>query len=162
MTISSNGKTVSPRQRRAKLKGETTVEVENNQGHSLNQDQVEQGANLSVQVENSDKQEVVGTLAVAGVRPIAGSDLEVSQTVSIAGLRPIGISHLQVVDTMNVMGIRPIGANTIHVVDSINLSGIRPIASSALVVSSSYSVMGNRPVASNTTDDSDSLMGFID
>ncbi|WP_066423744.1 hypothetical protein [Anabaena sp. 4-3] len=162
MTISSNGKTVSPRQRRAKLKGETTVEVENNQGHSLNQEQVTEGANLAVQGENSDKKEVVGTLAVAGVRPIAGSDLHVAETMSVAGLRPIGTSSLQVVETMNVMGIRPIAANTIQVVDSINLSGIRPIASSSLVISSNYSIMGNRPVASNIIDDSDSLMGFID
>jgi hypothetical protein len=162
MTISTNGKTVSPRQRRAKLKGETTVEVENNQGHSSNQEQVEKGANLPVQLEKSNKQEVVGTLAVAGERPITSSDLEIAHTFSSAGIRPIGVSHLEVVETMNIMGIRPIGANTFQVMDSINLSGIRPISSSALVISSNYSVMGNRPVAPNETDDSDSLMGFID
>lgn len=162
MTISTNGKTVSPRQRRAKLKGETTVEVENNQGHSLNEEQVEKGANLPVQIEKSNKQEVVGKLAIAGERPIVGSDLQVSQTFSSAGLRPIGVSHLEVVETMNVMGIRPIAANTIKVVDSINLSGIRPISSSALVISSNYSVMGNRPVAPNDIDDSENLMGFLD
>jgi len=153
MAISSTGKAASPRQRRAKLKGETTVEVENNQGQAVNNEQSTQDTN------NSDKP---GTLAIAGVRPIAGSDLQVAETVSIAGIRPISASNLEVVETINVMGIRPIAANTIKVVDSINLSGLRPIASSSLVVSSSYSVMGNRPVASNIIDDSEILMGFID
>jgi hypothetical protein len=160
MTISSTGKTVSPRQKRAKLKGESTVEVDNNQSQSLNKDQAEANGGLSA--EKSEQKEIVGTLAISGVRPIAGSDLQVAETISVAGIRPISTSSLQVVDTMNIMGIRPIGANTIDVVDSINLSGIRPIASSSLVISSSYSSMGNRPVASNTIDDSDGLMGFID
>lgn len=158
MTISSTGKTVSPRQKRTRLKGETTVEVENNQGQSLNKDKLESNAESSV--EASEQKEVHGTLAVAGERPIASSDLEVAQTISVAGLRPIGISHLQVIETMNVMGIRPITAHTFHIVDSINLSGIRPIGASTLVVASNYSVMGNRPVASNTIDDSDTLMGL--
>jgi hypothetical protein len=155
MSISSTGKAISPRQKRAKLKGETTVEVENNQGDKLNTDKVEQGKDLPVQ-------DTQGKMVVAGVRPIASSDLQVAETVSIAGIRPIGISSLQIVDTINVMGIRPIGANTIKVVDNINLSGNRPIASSALVVSQTYSVMGNRPVASNEIDDSENLMGFLD
>ncbi|MBE9007264.1 hypothetical protein IQ259_19880 [Fortiea sp. LEGE XX443] len=153
MSISSTGKAVSPRQRSAKLKGETTVEVENNQGQAVNKDKIAQ---------DTDKSEKPGTLAVAGVRPIAGSDLQVAETVSIAGLRPISASNLEIVGTIDVMGIRPIGANTIQVFDSINLSGMRPIASSGLVISSSYSVMGNRPVASNIIDDSEILMGFID
>jgi hypothetical protein len=156
MSISSTGKAVSPRQRRAKLKGENTVEVENNQGNSLNKDKVEQGKDQPVQ------NETPGTLTIAGVRPIASSDLQVAETVSIAGVRPISTGDLQVVETYNVMGIRPIAANTIQVVDSINLSGVRPIATSSLVISESYSVMGNRPVASNVIDDSNSLMGFID
>ncbi|WP_414752796.1 hypothetical protein [Anabaena sp. CCY 9910] len=160
MTISSTGKTVSPRQKRAKLKGETTVEVENNQGQSLNKEQVEPSTELSV--EKSDKKEVLGTLAVSGIRPIAGSDLQVAETISVAGLRPISTSTLDVVETIDIMGLRPITAHTFNIVDSINLSGIRPIASSSLVLSSTYSSMGDRPVASNTIDDSDSLMGFID
>lgn len=155
MSISGTGKAVSPRQRRAKLKGEATVEVENNQGSSVNTDKSEPNTE-SPAPENS------GSLVIAGVRPIASSDLQVAETVSIAGVRPISASHLQVVDTMNVMGIRPIAANNIQVVDSINLSGIRPIASSSLVIAQSYSVMGNRPVASNNIDDSANLMGFLD
>ncbi|BAY65702.1 hypothetical protein H6G33_15380 [Calothrix sp. FACHB-1219] len=156
MSINSTGKAVSPRQKRAKLKGESTVEVENNQGNSLNTDKVEAGKEQPVQ------QDAQGTLAISGIRPIGSSDLQVAETVSIAGVRPISAGGLQVVETYNVMGIRPIGANTIQVVDSINLSGIRPIASSSLVISESYSVFGNRPMASNEIDDSDGLMGFLD
>jgi hypothetical protein len=153
MSISSAGKAVSPRQRRAKLKGETTVEVENNQGQTVNNDQAAQ---------TNDKSETPGTLVIAGVRPIAGSDLQVAETVSIAGIRPISASNLQVVETINIMGIRPIAANTLKIFDSINLSGLRPIASSSLVISESYSIMGQRPVASNDIDDSNGLMGFLD
>ncbi|BAY17329.1 hypothetical protein NIES21_31660 [Anabaenopsis circularis NIES-21] len=153
MSISSTGKAASPRQRRAKLKGETTVEVENNQGQAVDNDN---------NTQNTDKSETPGTLAIAGIRPIASSDLQVAETVSIAGLRPISASNLEIVGTIDVMGIRPIGANHIQVFDSINLSGMRPISSSALVISNSYSVMGNRPVASNIIDDSEILMGFID
>lgn len=155
MSLSSTGQAISPRQKDTKLKGETTVE-ENNKNNSLNTDKkVEKGTDLPVHKEQ-------GKLTVAGVRPIASSDLQIAETVAISGIRPIGTSSLQVVETMNIMGIRPIGANTFEVVDSINLSGLRPIGSSALVVSDSYSIMGNRPVASNVTDDSDSLMGFLD
>ncbi|ABA24276.1 conserved hypothetical protein [Trichormus variabilis ATCC 29413] len=160
MTISSTGKTVSPRQKRAKLKGETTVEVENNQGQSLNKEQVEPNAELSV--EASEQEQIHGKLAVAGAHSITGSNWEIAGTISIAGLRPISTSTLEVVETIDIMGLRPITAHTFNIVDSINLSGIRPIASSSLVLSSTYSSMGDRPVASNTIDDSDSLMGFID
>ena len=160
MSISSTGEAVSPRQKSAKLKGETTVEVEKNQGNNLNKDQVEQGTDLPVQ--SSDKPELLGTLAVAGARPIGASDLQVAETVSIAGLRPISASTLEVVETYNSMGIRPIGANTFQVVESINVSGIRPIGSSSLVISESYSIFGNRPMAPNEIDDSEGLMGFLD
>ncbi|MBW4600149.1 MAG: hypothetical protein KME29_11210 [Calothrix sp. FI2-JRJ7] len=187
MGISSTGKPTSPRQRRAKLKGEATVDVENSQGQpeitsetnnsvETEETKVENKVELTkdkpVPAESSNgkekssklelREEKPSSLAVSGERPIAASDLEIAETMSISGIRPIGVSHLHVVDTMNIMGIRPIGANTIDVVDSINLSGIRPIASSALVVSETYTVMGNRPVASNSIDDSDMIMGFLD
>lgn len=187
MGISSTGKPTSPRQRRAKLKGEATVDVENSQGQSETtpetnssvetektkvENKVELTKDKPVPAESSNGKENKGklelraekpnSLAVSGERPIAASDLEIAETMTVSGVRPIGVSHLQVVDTMNIMGIRPIGANTIDVVDNINLSGIRPIASSALVVSETYSVMGNRPVASNYIDDSDTIMGFLD
>jgi hypothetical protein len=156
MSISSTGKAVSPRQTRAKLKGESTVEVENNQGNSLNKDKVEPGTEQPVQ------DQAQGTLAISGIRPIGASDLEVSEKLSIFGVRPVSTSTLDVVETFNAMGIRPIGANTFQVVESINLSGIRPVSSSSLVISESYSTFGNRPIASNEIDNSENLMGFLD
>ncbi|MFN6514795.1 MAG: hypothetical protein RMY29_009865 [Nostoc sp. CreGUA01] len=157
MAISSSAKAINPRQKYGKLKEETTVEVENHQGQSVNKDkdQVEQ-------VSEQSTPETRGTLAIAGVRPIGASDLEVAEKLSIAGVRPVSISKLEVVETYNSMGIRPIGANTFQVVESINLSGIRPVSSSSLVVAESYSVFGNRPIASNDIDDSANLMGFLD
>ncbi|MFN6535165.1 MAG: hypothetical protein RM021_002165 [Nostoc sp. EkiNYC01] len=155
MSISSAAKGTSSRQNNAKLKEETTVEVENQQDQSLNGNQVES-------VSEASAPETRGTLTIAGVRPIGSSDLEVAEKLSIAGVRPVSISKLEVVETYNSMGIRPIGANTFQVVESINLSGIRPVSSSSLVVAESYSVFGNRPIASNEIDDSANLMGFLD
>ncbi|BAZ10980.1 hypothetical protein NIES4071_28040 [Calothrix sp. NIES-4071] len=185
MAISSTGKPTSPRQRRAKLKGEAAVDVENSQeptttSETNNSVEIEETKVLNKVELTKDKpvpessngkekssklelrEEKPSSLAVSGQRPIAASDLEIAETMTVSGVRPIGVSHLHVVDTMNIMGVRPIGANTIDVVDSMNLSGIRPIASSALVVSETYSVMGNRPVASNNIDDSEMIMGFLD
>ncbi|BAY44110.1 hypothetical protein SAMD00079811_17040 [Scytonema sp. HK-05] len=139
--MTSSSKAVSPRQKHLKLKGENTVE--NNQGQSLNKNNVEQNGDKSKEIELLGKLEVTDTLAISGIRPVTSS-------------------HLQVVETKNIMGIRPIAANTFHTVGSVNISGTRPIGSSDLVISETYSVMGNRPVASNTIDDSESLMGFLD
>ncbi|MFN6558181.1 MAG: hypothetical protein RMY28_000040 [Nostoc sp. ChiSLP01] len=155
MAISSGAKAINPRQKYAKLKGETTVEVENHQGESVDKDRVEQASEESAP-------ETRGTLTIAGVRPIGSSDLQVAEQLSISGVRPVSTSNLEVVETYNAMGIRPIGANTFKVVESINLSGVRPVSSSSLVVAESYSVFGNRPVASNDIDDSANLMGFLD
>lgn len=139
--MSSSSKAVSPRQKHLKSKGENTVE--NNQGQSLNTNNVEQNGEKSKEVELLGKLEITDKLAISGIRPVTSS-------------------HLQVVETKNIMGIRPITANTFNIVGSLNMSGIRPIGSSDLVISEIYSVMGNRPVASNTIDDSEALMGFLD
>ncbi|ARV61875.1 hypothetical protein BZZ01_27545 [Nostocales cyanobacterium HT-58-2] len=141
MSMTSSGRAKSPRQKSLKLKGENTVEVENNQGESLSK--LEENGDKPAQVELPGKLEVRNTLAISGIRPVSSSDL-------------------QVVETKNIMGLRPIAANTFQVVDTLNLSGSRPIASSELVISETYSVMGDRPVASNHIDDSESLMGFLD
>ncbi|MDF5734717.1 MAG: hypothetical protein V7L04_14970 [Nostoc sp.] len=155
MTISSAGKATSSRQNNAKSPKETTEEVENQLDQSLNADKVEEVTEQPLSGSS-------GPLAIAGVRPIGPSDLEVAEKLSIAGVRPVTTSSLEVVETYNEMGIRPIGANTFEVVESINLSGIRPIGSSLLVIDESYSTFGNRPIASNETDNSESLMGFLD
>jgi ribosomal protein S17 len=135
MSVSSTGKVISPRQKRVKLKGETTVETQ--QGQSSSKEEKSMSAS-----EESNKLQVRDTFAIAS--------------------RPVSSSELEVVETVNVMGIRPIAAHNIEIVDTINLSGIRPIASSHLVISDTYSVMGNRPVASNEIDDGVTLMGFLD
>ena len=143
MSVSSSGRASSQGQKLAKLKGDTTVEIENNQGNSLNTNAEGQDINKLVKLESPSQPEIHDTLAISGERPISPSDLEVDHTV-------------------NAYGIRPIGVNTMHIVDNIHQSGIRPIASSGLVISQTYSVMGNRPVASNMIDDADSIMGFLD
>ena len=154
MSMNSTGEEINPQQQDTKLKGENTVEVENKQDN-MNTDTTENNSDLPVKKEE-------GKLAVAGMRPIGSSDLQIAGTVTISGIRPIGISTLTVADTVNIMGIRPIGAHTFEIVDTINLSGIRPIGSSTLAISDSYSSFGNRPTAPNITDESEILMGFID
>lgn len=155
MSISNTGEETDPQQQDTKLKGENTVEVENKQDNSLNTDKTEKSSDLPVKKDESK-------LAVAGMRPIGSSDLQIAGTVQISGIRPIGVSTLIVADTVNIMGIRPIGAHTFEIVDTMNLSGIRPIGASTLVISDSYSSFGNRPTAPNITDESELLMGFID
>ncbi|MEA5516707.1 hypothetical protein [Nodularia sp. UHCC 0506] len=155
MSISSTGEKIDPQKQDTKLKGENTVEVENKQDNSLNTDQTEKSSDLPVKKEE-------GKLAVAGIRPIGSSGLQIAGTVNISGIRPIGISTLTVADTVNIMGIRPIGAHTFEIVDTMNLSGIRPIGSSLLAISDSYSSFGNRPTAPNETDESGIMMGFLD
>ncbi|MEH2245934.1 hypothetical protein [Nostoc sp.] len=155
MTISNTGKTTGSRQKYAKSLAETTEEVENQQDHSLNGDKLEHVTEQPVSGAS-------GTLALAGVRPIGPSDLEVAENLSIAGVRPVSTSGLEVIETYNEMGIRPIGSNKFQVVESLNISGIRPIGSSSLVIAESYSTFGNRPIASNEMDNSENLMGFLD
>jgi hypothetical protein len=141
MSVSSTDRTISQGQNPANLKGDTTVEIENNQDNNLNIDAAGQ----------DDKQVL-----------LESPNVEAHETLAISSVRPISAGHLEVTHTMNSSGIRPIGANTMQVVESIYESGIRPIASSGLVISQTYSVMGNRPVASNMIDDADTMMGFLD
>ena len=76
--------------------------------------------------------------------------------------RPIEPSSLEIVHTYSSVGSnRPVSKGTIDFSSSIAISGNRPIAASTLQVSESY-IMGNRPVASNESDETDSLMGFLD
>lgn len=77
--------------------------------------------------------------------------------------RPIEPSSLQVVNTYSSVGSnRPVAKGTVEFSSSLAISGNRPIAASTLQVSESYVVMGNRPVASNESDETASLMGYLD
>ncbi len=75
-----------------------------------------------------------------GNRPVSESGLEVSGVFRSGGSdRPIGVSHLQIVEY---------------------IGGNRPVMASSLQIKEIYN--GNRPVAANETEDSYTLMGFID
>ncbi len=76
--------------------------------------------------------------------------------------RPIEPSHLQIVNTYSSVGSnRPVSKGTVEFSSSIVISGNRPIAASTLKVSDSY-IMGNRPIASNESDETTTLMGYLD
>lgn len=76
--------------------------------------------------------------------------------------RPIEPSHLEIVHTYSSVGsARPVSKGTVKFSNSLAISGNRPIAASTLQVSESY-IMGNRPVASNESDETTTLMGYLD
>lgn len=77
--------------------------------------------------------------------------------------RPIEPSSINIVHTYSSVGSdRPVSKGTVEFNSSLAISGNRPIAASTLQVSDSYIVMGNRPVASNESDDTATLMGYLD
>jgi hypothetical protein len=77
--------------------------------------------------------------------------------------RPIEPSSIEIVHTYSSVGSdRPVSKGTVKFSSSLAISGNRPIAASTLQVSESYIVMGNRPVASNESDETASLMGYLD
>ena len=75
--------------------------------------------------------------------------------------RPIEPSHIEIVNTYSSVGSnRPVSKGSIDFSSSMVISGNRPIAASTLKISESY--MRNRPVASNESDDTATLMGYLD
>lgn len=77
--------------------------------------------------------------------------------------RPIEPSSIEIVHTYSSVGSdRPVSKGAVKFINSLAISGNRPIAASTLQVSESYIVMGNRPVASNESDETASLMGYLD
>ncbi|MEY2831509.1 MAG: hypothetical protein RLZZ574_767 [Cyanobacteriota bacterium] len=77
--------------------------------------------------------------------------------------RPIEPSSIEIVHTYSSVGSdRPVSKGAVKFSSSLAISGNRPIAASTLQVSESYIVMGNRPVASNESDETASLMGYLD
>jgi hypothetical protein len=90
------------------------------------------------------------------------SALSLQPKTTLPENRPIEPSHLEIVNTYSSVGSnRPIVKGTVKFSSSIVISGNRPIAASTLKVSDSY-IMGNRPVASNESDDTSTLMGYLD
>ena len=75
--------------------------------------------------------------------------------------RPIEPNHLEVVNTYSSVGSnRPVTKGTVDFASSIVISGNRPIAVSTLKITESY--MGNRPVALNESDDTATLLEYLD
>ena len=75
--------------------------------------------------------------------------------------RPIEPSHIEIVNTYSSVGSnRPVSKGSVDFSSSMVISGNRPIAASTLKISESY--MRNRPVASNESDDTATLMGYLD
>ena len=88
--------------------------------------------------------------------------LSVQQRFPLPQNRPIQPSNLQVVHTYSSVGSnRPVSKGTMEFNTSLAISGNRPIAASTLQVSDTY-IMGNRPIASNESDETASLMGYLD
>jgi hypothetical protein len=110
-------------------------------------------------------------------RPVMDSGLQVLETISVAGLRPIAASNLQVYGTL--LGNRPISASSLKVYTELPghrpvfysdvqyvhdqvLPGNRPIMVSDPKLLTGSMLPGNRPIAPNEIDDAPTLMGYID
>ena len=90
-------------------------------------------------------------------RPIGPNDFEIFETFNN---RPIESSTLTVIE---IVDHRPVVANDFQIMEMYSESGNRPIGSSNLQISELYSLMGGkRPIAPNESDESATLMGFID
>lgn len=116
----------------------------------------ESGLSLSRSKEPKGEIEV-SNFSIAGLRPIAPSNLEVFAT--ILNNRPITASHLRVVEHF---GSRPIFASDMLVLEDLTLPGGRPIMVSDPRLLQASSLPGGRPIAANDIDDSEGLMGYID
>ncbi|MFN3360789.1 MAG: hypothetical protein ACK421_05090 [Pseudanabaenaceae cyanobacterium] len=77
----------------------------------------------------------------------------------LPGNRPIGANGLQIANVYHIAGSdRPVASGNLQIVEYIG--GNRPVLATSLKISEIY--YGNRPVAPNTSEDSYTLMGFID
>ena len=98
------------------------MKVKNNQGDSLNIEQVEQEVSgLLVKVELPTKLNVHDTLAGVGMRPTGEHEMHIFDTINESGIRPITSSTLVISETFSSMGIHPVASNIID--DSESLMG---------------------------------------
>ena len=102
--------------------------------------------------------EVIGTLQIAGVRPVAASHLGIFAT--LLNDRPIEASGLQVFDQLP--GGSPIFLSEFHAVEGLDLPGGRPVMASDPGLMHASMLSGGRPIFSNEIDNSSLLMGYID
>ena len=155
MSITSTAKVKNPTQAKIanpKLNGETTVQVDNvkiQESQNLNRDNKTKFIPLPAPAEPSDSNH----LTIPG-------NFQISDTINLAGIRPIASSDLRVLETVNLAGVRPIASSNLQVSETISLMG-RPITSSKLKVSETILMSGLRPIASNYSED-DILIGYLD
>jgi hypothetical protein len=107
-----------------------------------------------------DSIDVIESISVAGLRPIAASNMEIFGT--ILNNRPIMASNLRVIDSNALADHRPIFASDLIVRDDLTLPGGRPIMASDPKLLEASLLPGGRPIASNEIDDPEALMGYID
>jgi hypothetical protein len=101
--------------------------------------------------------EVVGTLQMAGQRPVTASNMAIFGT--ILNGRPIEASNLKLYDQT---GSSPIFLSDFHAVEGLDLPGGRPVMASSAGLMSAMTLTGGRPVFSNEADDAGDMMGYID
>ncbi len=102
--------------------------------------------------------EVIGTLQMAGERPVTASTMGIFGT--FLNGRPIQSSDLKIYD--GLPGGSAIFLSDFHAVEGLDLPGGRPVMASPSGLLSSDRHMGDRPIFANDADDAAELMGFID
>jgi hypothetical protein len=102
--------------------------------------------------------EVIGTLQMAGERPVAASAMGIFGTY-LNG-RPIQSSDLKIYD--GLPGGSAIFLSDFHAVEGLDLPGGRPVMASPSGLLGSDRHFGDRPIFANDADDAAELMGFID
>lgn len=101
-----------------------------------------------------------GALTIQEKASGAGTLVQASRL--IYGNRPIGPSEIKIDHTMEACGTRPVAVSTLKISEAGYIMGKRPIAASILKVSDAGYIMGKRPIASNESEETPTLMGFID
>jgi hypothetical protein len=104
--------------------------------------------------------DIAETISVAGVRPIASSNMEVFGT--ILNNRPIMASNVRVAEADALADRRPIFSSELVVRDDLTLPGGRPIMASDPHLLQATLLPGGRPIASNEMPETEELMGYID
>jgi hypothetical protein len=102
--------------------------------------------------------EVIGTLQMAGERPVMASTMTVFDT--FLNGRPIQASDLKIYD--GLPGGSAIFMSDFHAVEGLDLPGGRPVMASPSGLVGTNRQLGDRPIFANNTDDAYELMGFID
>lgn len=105
-----------------------------------------------------DQFEIIGTLQMAGERPVAASVMTVFDTY-LNG-RPIESSSLKLYDELP--GSSPIFFSDFHSVEGLDLPGGRPVMASPAGLMASEKLPGDRPIFSNEIDNPYELMGYLD